>query len=76
MRYGLYSIKDNVTGKYGDIYIAINENQAVRQFDLICSKSDFAKDLSLFALGNYNLDTGVIESSVDFIKNGVDYEEK
>lgn len=70
MIYGLYSIYDKVTGVYGEPFVAVNKQTAIRRFQYLMSQSKMvADDCSLYYLGSYNIDTAVIESSVEFVVN-------
>ena len=71
--YGIYSIKDTVTGNFSDIIIMVNEEAAKRYFMGLCQESKIKNDLQLYCLGSYNVETGEIESKVDFIVGGADF---
>lgn len=70
MIYNIYSIKDSLVNRFSDILYFPNEAVAVRYFDTLCKESKISKDLQLFCLGTYNLDTGDLTSKVEFIKAG------
>ena len=49
----------------------MNEGLAVRWFKNLCEKSEIASDLSLYYLGEYDLESGAISSAPEFVMNGV-----
>lgn len=80
MKFGLYCIKDNVSGDFGNIIQLKNNDVAIRYFGLTCEKSPIAKDLVLVKVAIFDSETGclgdcgneVVCKGVDFVK----YEEK
>ena len=44
---------------------------SVRWFKNLCEKSEIASDLSLYYLGEYDLEGGAISSAPEFVMNGV-----
>lgn len=71
MIYKIYSVKDAVAGQFSEPRIFINEGLAVRWFKNLCEKSDISSDLSLYYLGEYDLESGSISSAPEFVMNGV-----
>lgn len=61
----LYCVYDNVAGVYNPPFVAENEASAKRAFDNAMTKNPFAKDMALYALGNFNDDT---DGSISAIK--------
>lgn len=72
MKFEIYSIKDSVTGQFADIRPMVNRAQAIRWFDDFCGESKIGRDLQLYSLGSYDVQTGEITSSVEFVKGGAD----
>lgn len=71
MIYKIYSVKDAVAGQFSEPRIFLNEGLAVRWFKNLCEKSDIFSDLSLYYLGEYDLESGAISSASEFVMNGV-----
>lgn len=71
MIYKIYSVKDAVAGQFSEPRIFMNEGLAVRWFKNLCEKSEIASDLSLYYLGEYDLEGGAISSAPEFVMNGV-----
>lgn len=73
----LYSVKDNVTGEFGPVIVMVNdatfirfvENDARNKSSLISMNP---KDMSIYKLGTFDENTGVIVPNVDFICNVID----
>lgn len=77
MKQGVYSIYDRVVGTYSEPFIAVNKDSAIRRYKFMMSKAPMvAGDCDLYYLGNIDIDTGVIESSVEFCVNVGDLNEK
>lgn len=72
MKYELYSVKDVLTGSMNGIQTFVNKDVAVRWFKGLVEESKIAKDLQLFCLGTYDIQTGIIESNVDFICSAIE----
>lgn len=72
IKYLIYSIKDTITGNFSDIIPMVNEEAAKRYFNGLCQESKIKNDLQLFCLGSYDIETGEIESKVEFIIGGAD----
>lgn len=73
-KYYICSIKDNVIGQFSELNMFVNEAQAKRHFNLVCSQSKVKNDLQLYKLGSYDLETGEIVNDVEFLVNGCDVE--
>lgn len=72
----MFSIKDTVVGTFGSIVLLSNSATAERWFDGVCQKDrNVAKDLQLYKLGSYNIETGEIISVTTFVKSGVTSDE-
>ncbi|UPW41937.1 nonstructural protein [Dipodfec virus RodF1_64] len=72
MKVCYYSIKDNVSGHFGPLVSAINDDVAKREIRSLVSLPDspFSKypaDYDLYYLGELNDETGTFESDVSFI---------
>lgn len=74
MKLGLYSIKDTLSGQFSQIVPLQNKEIAKRWFRQACQESKIKNDLQLFYLGSYDIETGVIESKVEFIIGGSEVE--
>lgn len=72
MKYELYAVKDVLTGSMNGIQIFANKDVGVRWFKGLAEESKIAKDLQLFCLGTYDIQTGIIESNVDFICSAIE----
>lgn len=68
----IYSIKDVVSGSFGNLVLQANDQLAIRTFKGICQDSKIAKDLQLFKMGSFNVEEGKIESKVEFLIGGED----
>lgn len=72
MIFGIYAIKDQVTGMFGEPFLAINIGAAVRRFEYVCGQAQMiALDSQLYKLGEFNNETGEITAKVDFIQSYV-----
>ena len=74
MRYKLYSVKDTVSGNFSDIQIFNNDEVAKRWFFNLCAESKISRDLQLYYLGDYDVQTAIIIPSVEYIAGGADNE--
>lgn len=70
MSYVIYSIKDVVVGTFFEPKIYANDEVAKREFSSVCEQARFAEDLQFYKLGEFNIDTGVITSNVEFVTSG------
>ena len=61
----------DITSRLWDIKIFSNEQLAIRQFEYDCNKSPFGKDLTLYYLGEYDIETGKIIPQVNFVMNAI-----
>lgn len=73
--YCIYSVKDVVTGNFSKPELFINKGAAERWFDGLVAESKIGKDLQLFELGVFNVNTGEINAGVIFIKGGASVNE-
>lgn len=67
MKKNVYAVRDSAVEIYGNPFIAINHTSAVRDFDHACrdpqsQMSVFPSDFSLWHIGTYNDDSGLIEA--------------
>lgn len=68
MKKYLYSIFDKRAGMFMDLFVAVRDEVAMRDFAKACSVdgsalSDFAEDYSLRCLGWMDLESGVVDSA-------------
>ncbi|UPW41587.1 nonstructural protein [Peromfec virus RodF8_50] len=63
MTYKLYSLFDRVTATYGDIILAVNDDDAKRRVAYTLQSNPYKQDLVLYSLGVYDATQGVISSS-------------
>lgn len=81
MKYGVYSMRDSVSGLYNTPTIEQNDNVALRSFKFAVNNNDFisfnAHDVDLFKLAEFDNETGVY-TALDPIKlvDGVSVLEK
>ena len=73
----IYAIKDTVVGAYMQPFYLHNNNEAKRAFanavnDEKSEANKTYKDLQLWCLGTYNNETGLIESKIEYIMNGIE----
>lgn len=67
---GLYSIYDRTTGFYGEIFHAVNVEDAKRKFAYSFRSMPFRDDLVLYSVGLFNPDDGVVTPcKPDFVCN-------
>lgn len=72
MNFGIYAIKDTVTGMFGEPFLAINIGAAVRRFEFVCNQAQMiAADSQLYKLGEFNNETAEIKAKVEFIQSYV-----
>lgn len=72
MNYQLHAVKDNVTGRFSEPKLFINEADAKRWFVSLSKESPFAKDLALYKVGDFDIIQGKIEPCNSFMLNGGD----
>ncbi len=70
----LYTMRDRISGMYGNPYVSHNDKTAMRDFDAFCrlpQNQYLSPDMELYSLGEFNSETGEIsyEKPV-FIKGG------
>lgn len=76
MIFGIYAIKDQVTGLFGQPFLEQNKGAAVRRFEYVCSKAEMiAADSQLFFLGTFNQETGEIVYKQQFLQSYVERED-
>ncbi len=76
MIFGIYAIKDQVTGLFGQPFLEQNKGAAVRRFEYVCSKAEMvAADSQLFLLGTFNQETGEIIYNQQFLQSYVQRED-
>lgn len=78
----IYSIKDTVTGNFSAIVTAVADGVIIRDIQNALKNADKTNDLvmnskdkDLYRLGDYDLDTGIITSNVEFITHVNDLKE-
>lgn len=72
MKLLIFTIYDTVEGLYGEIFLALNENVAIRRFNGVMSQAKLvANDCKLMKLGSYDTETGKITAleNPEFICN-------
>lgn len=79
MKYVLCSMYDRVAGTFAAPMAFVNRSCAQRWFRTVSKQSEFAQptDFELYAVGEYDTNTGLIKSydKPDFIEKGV-YEDE
>lgn len=75
MKLNIYCIKDTVVGEFESPFYMKNHGTAIRACaDAIeQGKMPNAKDKQLYCLGEFDTETGIIASKVDFVSNLADY---
>lgn len=79
MKLYIYSIKDTIQGAFMNPFYLTNDNVAMRSFKNTIQSETMnnikmnAKDMQLFRLGEYEEETGVIKSEIEFLVNGSHY---
>ena len=65
MKFGVYSMRDSVSGLYNSPTFEQDDAIAVRSFRFAVNKNDFlqfnAKDVDLYRIGTFDNTTGVLE---------------
>ena len=70
MIFNVYAIFDRVAQSYGEPFLAQNNNLAQRRFNYVMQNSPMvANDTQLFKIGEYNTDTAILTSSIEFVCN-------
>lgn len=74
MKYNLYSILDKVTCLFSEPFPAVNDGAAIRKFQYLMSQSSMVSgDCSLYLVGAYNQETGVLDSiNPQFLQNYIE----
>lgn len=80
MKVKIFMIKDNVVGSFISNPILLhNDKEAERVAVSLCKDpggfADKIQDCAIYSLGSIDIDTGVIDSDVDFKFNLVDFME-
>lgn len=70
MKFEIYSVKDVVSGQFTKLELFNNIDVAKRWYNGLLAESKIAKDLQLYKLGEYNVETGEIIASVEFVQGG------
>lgn len=69
----MYSVYDKLRGEYNLPFGSLNDDIAIRDFGFACQKNPFYSDLSLFYVGDFDLNNGRFIGQCDeakFICNG------
>lgn len=70
MKLGIYAFFDRVSHSYGEPFVAVNKDVAVRRFQYVMSNSPMvAQDMQLYSLGEFDTDSGVIVPQSEFVCN-------
>lgn len=64
MNYNMYAVYDRVSRRYGPIQLDLNDDVATRNFAEGIAEIKHKEDLSLMYLGEYNVESGVIQAEV------------
>lgn len=79
MKLKLYAVKDTVTGEFGAPYLGKNDAEAIRGFEYGVNTPSqsiiytHSKDMQLFRMGEYDVNTGEIISKIEFLTNGSEF---
>ena len=82
LKMNIYAVKDTVRGEFGSPYLGKNDAEAIRGFEYGVNTPSqsilytHSKDMQLYKLGEYNIDTGEITSCVEFLKNGAEFKKE
>ena len=72
MKKTVYVIKDTVSKLFGNMFEAVNDEMAVRQFEYGLKSYPFRQDTQLYRLGEFDEETGNFNHNLEFLKS---YEE-
>ena len=72
MIFKLYAVKDVLAGNFGKPIMFENDLIAKRWFGIEVLKTDIAKDLELWRLGDFGISTGKIISEPEYVMTGVE----
>lgn len=70
MIFKLYAVKDTVSGQFSKMELFNNEQVALRYYNSLLKESKIACDLQFYCLGDYNVETGEITPSLEFVQGG------
>lgn len=80
MKLKIYSIKDTTIGSFMNPFYLQNDNVAIREFSNVIKYAPAennikrnAKDMELFCLGEFDEESGIIKSEINFLVNGANY---
>lgn len=79
MKLYIYAVKDTIQGAFMNPFYLQNDNVAMRSFKNTIQSETMnqikmnAKDMQLFKLGEFEEETGKIESDVQFLVDGSHY---
>lgn len=59
----LYTIYDRITGGYGEVFMAVNDDDCKRKVAYSMQSNPYKEDLQLFAVGSFNIEFGVINAA-------------
>lgn len=65
----LVAVYDSVAGTFGQPVGFRNKNEAARSFDKQMDASPFAADMSLYQVGTYDEEQGIITPCHEYIKH-------
>lgn len=72
MVYYMFTVKDIVAGTFSDIKLFANEQLAKRWYNQLLAESKIAKDLQLYCIGTFNIETGLLlTTEPNFIQGGL-----
>lgn len=60
MKTGLYAIYDGKAKEFGPIFEARNDEVASRQFRRLLEKEDYREDYTLYLVGDYDHENGLV----------------
>jgi hypothetical protein len=66
----MFSVKDVVSGQFSRIELFNNNEVALRWYNGLLAESKIAKELQLYCLGTYNLETGDVLPQLEFVQGG------
>lgn len=74
MKKELYAIRDTVSNEFAIPFTQVNKSVAIRSFREACKNvpeiKDHAEDMELFYIGNFDSETGIINSEPEMIERG------
>lgn len=78
MKLNIYAIKDTIVGDMANPFYLTNDEEAKRAFKNAVNANNGSNlclnyaDMQLFKLGVLDTNTGIIESAVEYLVNGVE----